>query len=406
MIKNGKSKKLRIAVMGGTFDPIHYGHLVTAAAVLAEFSLEQVIFIPTGNPAHKDLKYVSNAEQRYLMTVLATTENPKFAVSRMEIDRIGITYTIDTIKELRNLLGDETEIFFITGADAINQILTWRDAEELLKLCNFVAVTRPGYLSDELYKETEKLKVRFASKLFFLEVPALAISSTDIRNRVSLGKPITYLLPDIVEKHIQKIGLYKDFKSETELKLDAIKQKVRDKLSEKRFSHILGVEETAIHLAKIHGVDEYQARLAAILHDYAKEIPSETKKELCKKYKIKLDDVMKKQLDLTHSFLSAELAKNEFGIIDEDVLNAIRYHTTARTKMSLLEKIIYIADLIEPYREDYEGLDEIKEASEHNLSRAVELGLLNKIEYTTYRKKLVHPLSIEALNYLKSLDKK
>lgn len=197
-----------LAIMGGTFDPIHYGHLVTAEAVRHEYNIDQILFMPTGHPPHKSEKNISYSEHRYLMTVLATATNPGFDVSRLEIDRKGVTYTIDTIKELRKVYGTQTELFFITGADALNHIFTWKDAEELLRLCTFVAVTRPDYHKEKLAEKIKVIRDYYKSKIHFLEVPALSISSTDIRFRVKNNMPIKYLLPESVEKYIYKFKLY------------------------------------------------------------------------------------------------------------------------------------------------------------------------------------------------------
>ena len=198
----------RIAIMGGTFDPIHMGHLVTAEAVRHEFDIDEVIFVPTGNPPHKDNVNVTSAEHRYLMTALATAGNVQFQVSRIEIDRIGTTYTIDTIKELKETYGKDSKLYFITGADAVQQILTWKNSEELLTLCTFVAVTRPGYDKSELMDKVEELRRQYGSAIQFLEVPALSISSSDIRNRVKENRPIKYLVVGAVETYIQKHRLY------------------------------------------------------------------------------------------------------------------------------------------------------------------------------------------------------
>ncbi|MGP3949357.1 nicotinate-nucleotide adenylyltransferase [Streptomyces sp. 7N604] len=193
--------KRRLGVMGGTFDPIHHGHLVAASEVAAQFHLDEVVFVPTGQPWQKSHREVSPAEDRYLMTVIATASNPQFSVSRIEIDRAGKTYTIDTLRELRELNPD-TDLYFITGADALAQILTWRDAEELFSLAHFIGVTRPGHtLNDPGLPD---------GGVSLVEVPALAISSTDCRARVAAGDPIWYLVPDGVVRYINKRGLYRD----------------------------------------------------------------------------------------------------------------------------------------------------------------------------------------------------
>ncbi|HET6301582.1 nicotinate-nucleotide adenylyltransferase [Microbacterium sp.] len=188
----------RIGVMGGTFDPIHHGHLVAASEVAQSFDLDEVVFVPTGQPWQKH--DVSAAEHRYLMTVIATASNPRFTVSRVDIDREGPTFTIDTLRDLK-AERPTAELFFITGADAIAQILSWRDHDELWDLAHFVAVSRPGHVLS-----TDGLPSDDVSQL---EVPALAISSTDCRDRVRRGHPVWYLVPDGVVQYIAKHHLYR-----------------------------------------------------------------------------------------------------------------------------------------------------------------------------------------------------
>jgi nicotinate-nucleotide adenylyltransferase len=190
----------RIGVMGGTFDPVHHGHLVAASEVAHDFALDEVVFVPTGQPYQKDYRHVSPAEDRYLMTVIATAENPQFSVSRIDIDRGGPTYTVDTLRDLR-ALNPDADLFFITGADALGQILTWRDSEELFSLAHFIGCTRPGHqLTDRGLPE---------GGVSLVEVPALAISSTDCRARVAKSDPIWYMVPDGVVRYIDKRELYR-----------------------------------------------------------------------------------------------------------------------------------------------------------------------------------------------------
>jgi nicotinate-nucleotide adenylyltransferase len=192
----------RIGVMGGTFDPIHHGHLVAASEVGYFYSLDEVIFVPTGQPWQKKDRQVSAAEDRYLMTVIATASNPRFSVSRVDIDRPGPTYTIDTLRELRSQYGPDAELFFITGADALEQMMTWQDVDELFKLAHFVGCTRPGHRLSGAGLPDDRVSL--------IEIPALAISSTNCRERVSQGEPIWYLVPDGIVQYISKSGLYQD----------------------------------------------------------------------------------------------------------------------------------------------------------------------------------------------------
>lgn len=188
----------RLGIMGGTFDPIHHGHLVAASEVAAEFELDEVIFVPTGEPWQKAGRQVTAAEHRYLLTVIATASNPRFSVSRVDIDRGGATYTIDTLRDFARIYPN-ADLFFITGADAMEQIMSWKNVEELWKLAHFVSVTRPGYRSVD-FGLTENISL--------MEIPAMAISSTDLRARGRAGQPVWYLVPDGVVQYINKYKLY------------------------------------------------------------------------------------------------------------------------------------------------------------------------------------------------------
>ena len=193
-------RRRRLGVMGGTFDPVHHGHLVAASEVRSWFGLDEVMFVPTGQPWQKDQRVVSSAEDRYLMTVIATASNPHFSVSRVDIDRPGPTYTVDTLRDIATARGGDWDLFFITGADAMAKIVTWRDADACFDLAHFVGCTRPGH---EL-----TMGGLPADRVTLVEVPALAISSTDCRDRVGAGEPIWYLVPDGVVQYVTKRLLY------------------------------------------------------------------------------------------------------------------------------------------------------------------------------------------------------
>ncbi len=191
--------------MGGTFDPIHHGHLVAASEVAARFNLDEVVFVPTGKPSFKQAQDVTPAEDRYLMTVIATASNPRFTVSRVDLDREGLTYTVDTLRDL-HAARPGSDFFFITGADAIEQILKWKKVEQLFELAHFVAVTRPGHSLTLAGLSPESVSA--------LEIPALTISSTDCRARARAGEPVWYLVPDGVVQYISKYRLYVGVRSE------------------------------------------------------------------------------------------------------------------------------------------------------------------------------------------------
>jgi nicotinate-nucleotide adenylyltransferase len=196
-LSNGRR---RVGVMGGTFDPVHHGHLVAGSEVAHIFALDEVIFVPTGEPYQKTDRNVSSAEDRYLMTVIATASNPRFSVSRVDIDRPGPTYTIDTLRDLANANGPSTDLYFITGADALANILTWHDVDALFSLAHFIGCTRPGHrLTGQGLPD---------GKVSLVEIPALAISSSECRHRVAAGEPVWYLVPDGVAQYIGKRDLY------------------------------------------------------------------------------------------------------------------------------------------------------------------------------------------------------
>lgn len=201
-------REYRLGIMGGTFDPIHYGHLVTAEQAREALKLDLVLFMPAGRPAFKQDKHVTDAEDRYAMTLLATAANPAFDASRFEIDRGGVTYTIDTLRALRSHYPDNVKLFFITGADAIMDLLTWHDAEQMAVLATFIAATRPGYDIRQARDRVDASPAPFDVR--YIEIPALAISSTNIRERVSRGNSVRYLTSESVIGYIRKNGLYND----------------------------------------------------------------------------------------------------------------------------------------------------------------------------------------------------
>ena len=215
--------------------------------------------------------------------------NENFEVSRIEIDRPGATYTIDTIEELKKICRPDVRLYFITGADAIHQIMTWKQPERLLTLCDFVAVTRPGYDQAYLFEDIGAIREKYASRLHYMEVPALAISSSDIREREQKGEPIKYLVPQEVEDYIHKFGLYRDDTTEEVkfmLSIETMQEKLQSAISVKRYIHTLGVADEAVKLAEIYGTaqDQQKARVAGLLHDCAKDYPESMRQRFCKEF--------------------------------------------------------------------------------------------------------------------------
>ncbi len=393
-----KSKK-SIAVMGGTFDPIHNGHLAVAKEVKRKLGVEAVLFIPTGRPPHKETTNITPGRHRFQMTSIAINGYENFFASSMEIERLGLTYTINTISALKKLCRADCEIFFITGADAILEIFSWKDSEKLLSMCSFVAVTRPGFDELSLQRQVEILKKDYNVKLHFLDTLNIDISSTTIRSKIRLGESVEDFVPPFVNQYITKHGLYRDTENDF---LASIYRRLKRDLTAKRYKHTLGVTEEAVKLAEFYASDKDRAFLAALLHDIAKDIPNPKKLSMCKEYNIPLDDILTAQPELTHSFISAEIAYYDFGIQDKLTLDAVRFHTTGRANMTLLDKIIFVADAIEPGRDNYEGLEEIRHFAYKDLDLAVLTTIEATISDNKKKKRAIHVLSIEALEFLKN----
>jgi nicotinate-nucleotide adenylyltransferase len=387
--------KRRIAVMGGTFDPIHYGHLAAAEAVRDRLKLNEIIFMPTGNPPHKKRLATTPADLRYELTALAIKDNPYFTISRIETDREGMSYTLDTCRELKSIYGKDCEISFIIGADSVEDLKIWHKPEKLLPMCRFIGITRPGYKTDKLKATISELEKDFGASIDLMETPDFDLSSTDLRNRVFAGKSLNYLTPPDVIKYIEDKELYPRCK----YSLTDKAARLHDFLSPKRFLHSTGVAAEAESLAKTHGIDSERAYTAGLLHDCAKDLGKDKSFELCRKYGVPLDNVLTAQPDLIHSFLGAAVAKEEYGITDCDILNAIRHHTTGRADMTELEKIIYLADFFEPSRKPFDGMDEMRTLAYKSLDAAMKFSLNHTIEYNNKKNRLIHPLSIQAAEY-------
>jgi len=208
-VQNNTKRYKKIGISGGTFDPVHHGHLIAAQEIRERLELDKVLFIPVGLPPHKKNQRVTEPEHRYNMVLEAIRSNPFFEASRIEIDRGGYTYTIDTLLNLKVIYGDDTRLFFIIGADVVPELVTWKRFEEVFKLCEFVAVNRPGSQREGFFESVRYLKERYSAIIHTIMLPSIEISSTDIRNRVKNGRTIKYLVPESVEKYIYENGLYK-----------------------------------------------------------------------------------------------------------------------------------------------------------------------------------------------------
>lgn len=343
--------RVRIGIFGGTFDPIHKGHLEAARAVLEAAALDQVLFMPTGDPPHKTDRQVTPAPLRYEMVCAAVKEAnvPRFGVSDMEIQRSGYTYTVDTLRALQDQWSPDNEYVWIIGADVLADLTHWKDYEQVFEMCSFVAMHRPGYSPEDFRREYQELS-RIGARIQFVEVPPVDLSSTEIRQRCLEGQDIRNGVPVAVADIIEKCGLYQE--SDRLWTISQIQADLELRLSPRRYAHSLRVMEESARIAKVVGADEGRCALAGLLHDAAREFtPSQflwlglniTSKVVNGPYR-GMEEI------LLHGEASALLAMRRYGVQDEDVLQAISCHTTGKSGMGVVAQIVFVADFTEPGR--------------------------------------------------------
>lgn len=351
--------------MGGTFDPIHRGHIDMAQMALKELALDEVLFIPDGDPPHKC--HLAPATDRLAMVRLAMAHRPGFRVSEMEVHRSGTTYTVDTLAQLTQERPG-CQLSYIVGADTLMVIETWRDFPRVASmLSSLFCVPRPGIDEAHLHKQEKRIERNYGVRVVRSSRSGLDISSTAVRAAAARYQPLAALVPDEVAEYISQRRLYRV------PMLDAL----HAALSPERYLHTLGVEECAVKLACRYGVDVEKARIAALLHDCARGLTLEDVRALL--------GVEAGEMALLHAPAGALLARDRYGISDPEILSAIRWHTTGRAHMTPLDKVIYLADFIEPHRKPYDGLELLREAAGMDLDRAVCLAARGALDYVRQR---------------------
>ena len=385
----------RVGLLGGSFNPIHYGHLHLARAALDSGYVDRVLFLPSGNPPHKH-DGLADKQFRYEMVELALTDETGMEVSREEIDRPGVIYTVDTLHRLHAQM-PQSELIYLIGADTLRLLDTWRRIDEVIGVCGFLVMLRPGEDDAEAARYAQVWRSRGA-RIDFLAAGKMEISSTQIRAAAASGEPLTDEVPLLVEGYIRSHGLYgSDQGDGHSMKRDKMLYKLRKTLDAQRFEHTLGVEETARKMALMFGVSEEKASLAGLLHDCAKCM---TLSQMVKAARhLPLDPVMKESKALMHSVAGMCIAQTVYGVTDPEVLGAIRWHTTGRAGMTRLEKIIYLADMIEPHRKPYPGLEELREACLTDLDEALLMALRMSLDHVRQQGKTLHPDTMAALAY-------
>lgn len=390
---------MNIGIYGGTFDPPHLGHMEAARAAIAVLKLDRLIFIPAKQPPHKSLSAQSAApEQRLAMTGLMADGLllPKVTeVSDMELSRAGKSYTVDTLRALREQY-PEDQLWLLMGTDMFLSLQAWREAETIMKLSGIAAFARTESDSGEMMEiQGRHLSETYGAKVCIVQLPEIReISSTQVRARKS-GES---LWPP-VWGYILREGLYGVQRPLTGLSDADLRAVSYSMIRAKRIAHVQGCEEEAVRLARHWGADEEHARRAAILHDCTKYLSLEEQLALCTRYGIELDDMERGAVKLLHSKTGAALAKHLFGE-PEAVCQAICWHTTGKPDMTLLEKILYIADYMEPTR-DFAGVERLRELAYADLNAAVLLGAEMTVEEMRGYASPVHPNTLAARDFLK-----
>lgn len=397
---------MRIGVYGGTFNPPHLGHLVAARAVFEMLKLDKLLLIPDRIPPHKPMPAGSpTAWQRLEMTRLAGEQldlGDRVETMELELQRSGKSYTADTLRAIRALY-PKSELWLLMGTDMFLTLQAWHQPEEILSLAGIAAFGRTEADTEELFApQREYLYHTYPeARLFTLTVPGVIdISSTDLRERLRAGAG-GELLPPAVYGYILRNKLYETNADLRHLSLAQLRPLAMSYLKHKRIPHVLGTEQEAIHLAERYGANVEKARIAALLHDCTKKLTAEEQLALCLRYGIELDDLERSALKLLHAKTGAEIAKQDFGV-DNEVYGAIRWHTTGRASMTKLEKVIYLADFIEPTR-DFPGVDRLRKVSYESLDAGLKLGLSMTVEEMKERGSPVHHATLEALAYLEGM---
>jgi nicotinate-nucleotide adenylyltransferase len=385
----------RIGIMGGSFNPVHCRHLQIAERALEENKLDSVLFIPNGNPPHKQDE-LADADHRFEMTRLAVIPFEKFTASDIETARSGVIYTVDTLKLLRGQY-PEAEFVCLIGEDTMFDLLHWRQPLEVFSLCSF-AVCKRTSADLENHPAVADLRGKGA-KLSFLSLEPKGVSASDIRRRIQNGESTDALIPPEVYEYIRLYGLYgcpvlpsADARTYTRL---------RDYLNDDRLVHSMAVAKTAAHLAALFGLSENTCELAGLLHDCAKCMDDHTLRQIAAAHHLNLMDVELRSNGLLHGPVGGVLAETDFHIHDPEVLNAISAHTTGYPGMNDLDMAVFLADKIEPYREPFPGLEAIRELSEKDLYRATYEMLVHSREYLLHTHRVLHPNTDETIRWMR-----
>lgn len=385
---------MKIAIFGGSFNPPHRGHLQAALAAQRQLQPDRFLIMPDFQPPHKDLEEGSpTPDQRLALCCLNFESVPGAECSALEIDRGGKSYTADTVRQLRETEPD-AELILLMGTDMFLNVDRWYDAEYLMRNVTLAAFQRTPEEAAVLEEKARQLREQCGAKTELIASEPLSAASTDIREALR-SRSGEALLTDEVYAYIIRNRLYG-----ARVSFPWLRERSYAMLKPKRIPHVMGCEEEAVRLAKRWGADPEQAAEAAILHDCTKKEPLETQLALCARYGVKPDALEQVSEKLLHSKTGAAIAEHVFGCCPE-VVEAIRWHTTGKADMTLLEKIIYMADYVEPNR-DFDGVEPLRKLAYEDLDKAMELGLAMSLEDVQSRGNIAHEDTLSALNWYRN----
>ena len=389
--------KERIGIMGGSFDPIHQGHIRMAQYALESQQLDRVLMLPSGNPPHKP--DITPAEHRWRMVCAACAGIPGLVPCREELDRTGVIYTVDTLSRLQEKY-PKAELFYLIGADMLMRLHRWYRLEDVLQMCTFIVFPRTSaYTPQQLNDERKKLTA-LGARILLMDMEVLDASSTDARQALQEGGS-TPQLPITVRQYAQAAGLYG-------MELHILQgpqwlEMLFQDLTVKRFAHTLAVADTARRLALLHGLDPLKAEIAGLLHDCAKCLPLEEMQRIARENHLTEDESILASGALLHSVVGAYLARTKYGCEDDEVIQAILSHTTGKAGMTQLDMAVWLADTIEPTRAPYPLLDKTRMLAGLSLEKAMITSLEGTLQHVRKKGDAVHPATLETLDYLKNL---
>lgn len=400
----------RVGIMGGTFNPIHNAHIHMAQAACEQFELDEVLFMPSKNPPHKENRIIVSEEHRKRMIQLAIDGIDKFSFSDFEFESEGTTYTCETLMRLKKKHPD-WELYFILGGDSLAQFETWYHPEKIVRYAVILATSREGVGLKETERLCDNLRKKTGGDIRQIRMPQIRISSSDIRRKTEAGESLSGICPEKTERYIKLHGLYNTpvlhhvFCLEEKRIPETFYKSLSSTLRPKRYRHTLGVSDTAAAMAWVHSGDSdivFKARIAGLLHDCAKYLTGNEMIRECERLHISLTPVEKKNRSLIHGKLGSVYAKERYGVEDSQISSAISWHTTGKPDMTLLEKIIYVADYIEPGRKmsclPY-PLEEVRKASFVNLDLAVRMILENTILYLKENGSIIDMSTVETYDF-------